>query len=205
MDGPCPGCGTRIVGMMPQRCFYCGHDFTEAIKAQNEGFKPDPGYKSPIGDIQDEVRAAAMAEAEQILGIREEKLTDRYGQPAGEVIDSTAEEVPTDPFQAMAESLNSEMDRQKLIEDAAKKMLDQIASAANVAPSIDGLASAIKDAIREIVPGMKVNECEVEQIWDNASQKQWRRFIIDVDLPSERIVGIRLDKKYAIDGTHLTK
>lgn len=200
IDGPCPGCNRRIIGMMPQRCFYCGYDFTDAIKAQNPNFKPDVGYKSPIADAQPAVEAAAMEEAEHAL---DAKLNDRYGQPAGFDVESTAEEIK-DPFEVMAEGILEDMDRQRLVQDAAEKMLDQVASSANAIPKVGGIDQTIKNAIREIIPAMTVNEVKVEEWWDPETQSKWRRYVIDVDMTSERIVGIRLDKKYKIDGTQIT-
>jgi hypothetical protein len=47
----CPGCGRQIAGMIPQRCFFCGHDFSTDIQEQNPDFVPDPLYKTPIDPV----------------------------------------------------------------------------------------------------------------------------------------------------------
>lgn len=87
ISGPCPGCDRMIVGMMPERCFICGHSFVDAIKAQNPSFEPTPGFKSPVGDIQPEVEADAwekvgaamnkrMDDQREIGNRRQEQITN---------------------------------------------------------------------------------------------------------------------------------
>lgn len=49
----CPGCGKQIAGMIPQRCFFCGHDFSTDIQKQNPDFVPDPLYQTPTDPVHD--------------------------------------------------------------------------------------------------------------------------------------------------------
>jgi hypothetical protein len=90
IDDACPNCGRHIVGMMPQRCFWCDFDFSTMIKMQNPNFKSDPNYKAPSSTLptEDEV-------------YQEMKANDKYGTGpslddvvSGDYdVDSTAEEI----------------------------------------------------------------------------------------------------------------
>lgn len=103
MQGPCPGCEKTIVGMMPQRCFFCGYDFTESIKAQNESFEPDPNYKVPSDGLPTE---------EEVY--RELKNRDRYGPS---------------PEEAAVEATLSAIDRQKKLGEEIQKQAQTVAEA----------------------------------------------------------------------------
>lgn len=134
--GSCPGCGTTIYGMMPQRCFMCGYDFTNQIKAQNPDFHPDPNFKSPIGDVQDEIRAVADREALQIIA-------QQYGSPCETNCDheycklmrAEAHRVMTQEAKVadlagdglgLADMLNQEMDRQREVGAKLQREADEL-------------------------------------------------------------------------------
>jgi hypothetical protein len=113
IDGKCPGCHSRIVGVMPQRCFKCGYDFTSSIQDQNPDFTPDPDYKSVVAD--------AVPFEEGVY--RDLKMSEKIGPHYA------------DPFEAAANVLNQEMDRQRDLGNELQKQLDVIVNS-----SIDILA-----------------------------------------------------------------
>lgn len=181
IDGNCPGCGRRIVGMMPERCFICGHSFTEAIRAQNPNFQPTPGYKSPVGDVQDEIREAAEAEAASIL------------DPDGVWHDKN---VGTDPFEQMASAINSRLDDQRDIGKEIEKRLGEVAEkylGPFTEPNDVVLVRFEKD-LRAAVPGIDVRHSEISTYYDTADGQNKKEIKAIVDYIPERIVEIEIRK-----------
>lgn len=183
IDGGCPGCGRRIVGMMPQRCFYCGYDFTESIRAQNSNFQPDPNYKSPVAD--------AMPSEEEVI---EHLKADAEG---------SAEEITMDEFDRMGKAMAGEMDRQRLVQaDAEAKIISIIDRSASMPLSAD-LTQKFKGAIRDALPGSDHIDVSISEVWDGMEQQTVREVIVKLDLPSDRIVDIEVKKSVKLKGTDI--